>query len=128
MQGLYSWMLTGNDLQLIAQDIHLAHPKEKLDEAYFLELLHSIPKCLNEIDVSMIPFLKIPINELCPIELTVLRIAFYELIYQLNIPYRVVINEAMELVKTFGSIGGHKFVNGVLDAAVKKLRSAELKN
>ena len=74
----------------------------------------------------MVPFLKRPREELDPVEWACLRIAIYELLHRLDIPYRVIINEALELTKRFGSIEGYKFVNGALDHAARALRTAEV--
>jgi len=78
------------------------------------------------LDLQIIPFLRRPLTELDPIELAILRLATYELVNRLDIPYRVVINEALELAKKFGSIEGFKFVNGVLDQIAKKIRVTEI--
>ena len=125
LQALYQWQIAHNPPADI-QSQFLAHPfNKKTDLEYFKELLHSIPNQHEELDCHMIPFLSRSIDELDPIELAILRISIYELAKRLDVPYRVIINEALELTKKFGSIEGYKFVNGVLDHVARKLRTHE---
>jgi N utilization substance protein B len=126
LQAIYQWQIAHNapaDIQ--AQ--FLAHQfNKKTDLEYFKELLNSIPDQYEELDNHMIPFLSRPIEELDPIELAILRISIYELAKRPDVPYRVVINEALELAKKFGSIEGYKFVNGILDHVARELRPVEV--
>lgn len=126
LQGMYQWQLSDTRpadiiLQLMAQQFN-----KKTDVDFFRELVYKIPLHHVELDNHMIPFLKRPIDELDPIELAILRIGIYELANRLDIPYRVTINEALELTKKFGSIEGYKFVNGVLDQVAHQLRPLEI--
>jgi N utilization substance protein B len=98
-----------------------------IDGAYFREILHGVPACKAEIDAALAPCLDITIDELDPVELAVLRLSTWELIKRVDVPYRVVINEGIELAKVYGSTDGHKFVNGVLDKLAPRLREAEVK-
>ena len=98
-----------------------------VDAAYFREILHGVPAHKGEIDAALVPCLDITIEELDPVELSVLRLSTWELIKRVDVPYRVVINEGIELAKVFGSTDGHKFVNGVLDKLAPRLREAEVK-
>lgn len=127
LQALYGWELSNNDLKDIEADTLLEHAKDKFDRDYFIILLHEIPKQVAEIDLIMSPYLSRKLEDLGVIELTVLRIAVYELKEKLDIPYKVVINEALELAKTYGSQDSHKFVNGVLDKVAKQIRINETK-
>lgn len=126
LQAMYQWQISGTaladlELQFINHEI-----RRKTDVEYFKELMHSIPSQFDELDNLMTPFLKSrPLAELDPVELAILRIALYELSKRLDIPYRVVINEALELTKKFGSIEGYKFVNGVLDQVARQQRAVE---
>jgi N utilization substance protein B len=126
LQSLYQWQIAHH----LPSDIEaqfLAHPfNKKTDLDYFKELLHAIPDQYEELDAYMTPFLSRPIDELDPIELAILRISIYELAKRLDVPYRVIINEAMELTKKFGSIEGYKFVNGILDHIARELRAQEV--
>lgn len=126
LQAMYQWQITETpllelELQFINQEI-----RKKTDMEYFKELMHSIPKQFDELDKIMEPFLSRRLDELDPIELAILRIAIYELARRIDIPYRVAINEALELTKKFGSIEGFKFVNGVLDQVARQVRSTEV--
>ena len=127
LQAMYQWQLAGTSVQEIEAEFLHYHIDKKLDTEYFKELIHGVPKHQHEIDHEMQAFLGRPLHEIDPIELAVLRLAIYELIKRLDVPYRVIINEALELTKKFGSVEGHKFVNGVLDRIAKKNRLTEIK-
>jgi transcription antitermination protein NusB len=126
LQALYGWSISHNDLNDIEAHVFEEHEGERFDEAYFKILLYKIPNNLTAIEKSLEPHLNIKIDELDLIELNILRIAAFELRDQLEIPYRVVINEALELAKTFGATESFKFVNGVLDKLAKDLRKTEV--
>lgn len=126
IQAMYQWQLTGAALIDIEMEFLRYHIDKKMDHEYFKELLHEIPKNVDVIDAAMKPYLGRMLEEIDPIELAVLRVATYELIKRPDVPYRVVINEALELNKKFGSIEGHKFVNGVLDKVARKQRATEI--
>ena len=98
----------------------------KADQAYFQELITEIPAKYLELDEYFKPFLDRSLAELDPIELAILRMAAYEMTVRLEIPYRVVINEAVELAKEFGAEDGYKYINGIVDQLAKKLRKIEL--
>jgi N utilization substance protein B len=126
MQGLYEWQMSDNAPQDIVASYRQQHDLKNVDEEYFKILLLGVPAQLEEIDAALSPHVSRPLLEVDPIELAILRLATYELIYRLDIPYRVVINEALELAKTFGAEGGHKFVNGILDKVAAKIRAIEI--
>lgn len=117
LQALYSWQISQNS----PEEIELAFfaDEERLKDAnqpYFRQLFRMTIKNLAEIDEVIVPYLdKRDFNELDPIEKGILRLAVYELKYALDVPYKVVINEAIELAKSFGAEEGHKYINGVLD-------------
>ncbi len=100
---------------------------DKTDIDYFKELLQGIPAHCVNLDQHLQPLLDRPADELDPIELAILRIGAYELMQRPDIPYRVAINEGVELAKAFGAADGHKYVNGVLDKLARQLRSKEMK-
>ncbi len=127
VQGLYQWQLTDNEpadvFELILVDVNL----NKTDISYLKELIIQVPRHIEEIDNSLKPKLSRKLSEVDPVERAILRIAAYELLKRIEIPYRVVINEAVEQAKTFGAEDGHKFVNGVLDKVSAVVRSVEVK-
>ncbi len=125
LQALYGWTLSDNALSDIEAHTLAEHPEDQFDLEYFHALLHGVPANLSDIDAIFSPFLSRDLESLGPIELTILRISVYELKERLDIPYKVVINEALELAKTFGSADSHKFVNGVLDKVARILRKNE---
>jgi len=127
MQALYQWDLSGTDLPLIRQQFMETEDFTKADTNYFIELLSEAPKKIDIIDENIAKYIDRPPEQLDPVERAVLRLATYELLYRLDIPYRVTINEAVQLTKKFGSEQGYAFVNGVLDKAAHKLRAAECK-
>ena len=98
-----------------------------VDGAYFRELLHGIPARLTEFDKLIEPLLDRPLKDVNAIELALIRMGAYELKERLDVPYRVVINEEVELAKKFGGTDGHKFVNGILDKLAARLRMAEIR-
>lgn len=125
LQAMYQWQLSGASVSDIELEFLVHHIKQKTDVDYFKELIHAISKQHEELDNHMKPFLSRPIGELDPVELAILRLGTYELANRPDIPYRVAINEALELAKTFGSVEGHKFVNGILDQVARRLRTVE---
>ncbi len=127
LQAMYQWQLSDTPITDIEMDFLNRHIKQKTDVDYFKELIHNIPKQQNELDHHFIPYLNRALTELDPVELAILRLATYELAKRLDVPYRVVINEALELTKKFGSVEGFKFVNGVLDQVARQLRHDEQK-
>lgn len=119
LQALYSWLLSGNDIKQV-EAFYLADRNPKnYDAEYFVRLLRDITANTPSIDAEFTPFLDRPFDSLDPIELTILRIATYELHYCFEIPFKVVLHEAIELAKTFGSQDSYKFINSVLDKLVK---------
>jgi len=126
LQAMYQWQLSDTPVNEIESEFLFRQIKKKVDLEYFKELIHAIPSMADELDNHMIPFLSRPIQELDPIELAILRLSIYELSYRSDIPYRVTINEALEMTKKFGSVEGYKFVNGILDKIARKLRPHEV--
>lgn len=127
MQALYQWDLSGSDLPLIRRQFLEAEDFSRADTKYFIELLSEAPKNIDIIDENISKFIDRPFEQLDPVERAVLRLATYELLYRLDIPFRVCINEAVQLTRKFGAEEGHAFVNGVLDKAAHTLRAAECK-
>jgi len=125
LQGLYQWLLNQEDTGAIEDHIRQAHGFEKADAAHFDALLHGTIKDIVALHSSLTPLIDRPIEQLSPIEHATLLIGAFELQNYLEIPYKVVINEAVELAKSFGGTDGHKYVNGVLDKLAAKIRGAE---
>ena len=125
LQALYQWQLSGEDLDWIRQHYLEEQGVSSGDEAYFLELLYQIPAEVEQLDETYRKFMTHTGDRLDPIECNILRIATYEFIHHLEIPYKVVINEAVNLAKTYGADESHKFVNGVLDPLSLQIRELE---
>ena len=125
LQALYQWQMSGEDLDWIKQHYLEEQGVSSGDEAYFLELLYQIPAEVEQLDKTYRKFMTHIEDRLDPIECNILRIATYEFIHHLEIPYKVVINEAVNLAKTYGADESHKFVNGVLDPLSQQIRQLE---
>ena len=125
LQAVYAWQLSGaGERDLIAQFAHeQAH--EIADLEYFEDLVRGVVRHRASLDEALLPFLDRTVEEVDPIERAVLRIAAYELTHRVDVPYRVVLNEAIETAKRFGSEHGHTYINGVLDHAAVEWRPAE---
>ncbi len=126
LQGIYEWLLNGSDVGVIVAHTRERQPTIKMDEAHFVALIEGAVKDQASLDAHITPHLDRPIMELSPIEHAVLLMGAYELSACIDIPYRVVINEAVELTKSFGGTDGYKYVNGVLDKLAANLRSTEI--
>lgn len=126
LQAVYAWQMSGGDPREVVSQFAHEQARELADLAYFEELVHGVGQHWRELDAALTPFLDRTMEEVDPIERAALRIAGYELQYRIDVPYRVVINEALESVKRFGSEHGHTYVNGVLDHAAVALRAIEV--
>ena len=126
-QALYQWHMAKTSLNEIEAQFRVDNDFSDVDASYFHDILHGVPAHKTEIDIALAPCLDLTLEELDPVELAVLRMATWELLKRVDVPYRVVINEGIELAKVYGSTDGHKFVNGVLDKLAPRLREAEVK-
>jgi N utilization substance protein B len=126
MQALYQWSISGSPLIQIEKEFSMQHDFTKIDAKYFHELLFQIPKSLTTIDDAFKPHLDRDIDELNPVELTIIRLGTYELIFRLEIPYKVVLKEAVSITKIFGAEEGYKYVNAILDNVAGCVREAEI--
>jgi len=126
LQALYQWQLSGEDLDWIRDHYQQEQSVASGDEAYFLELLYQIPPRVDELDSRYRKYVKNFEDHIDPIETNILRIATYELENHPEIPYKVVINEAINLARVYGADDSHKFVNGVLDPLCAVLRKSEV--
>jgi len=124
VQALYQWLVSGEDIKKIEQQF-LNQKEGKISKAFFSNLLLNIPKNISSIEKIILPTLERDISELGPTEKAILYLGTYELKFQPEVPYRVVINEAVELAKLYGAEGSYKLVNSSLDKIAPELRSLE---
>jgi N utilization substance protein B len=126
LQAIYAWQVAGGDArQVIAQFAH-EQAREIADLAYFEDLVRGTIGRVAQLDDALAPYLDREVAQVDPIERAALRIAAYELLHRPDVPYRVVLNEAIDSTKRFGSEHGHTYVNGVLDRAAAEWRAPEV--
>jgi len=125
MQALYQWQLTQQSAAEINKQFLESEDSAGVDREHFDELLGKIIGQHGELETALAPFLDRPLDQLDPVETAILLIGMYELRERVDVPYRVVINEAVDLCKRFGATDAHKYVNAVLDRAARELRAAE---
>lgn len=139
VQGLYQWQLTGKSITVVEAEFRSQVADDDLEDhenwhkvmeiadlALFHELLHNVVRFQTDLDAAIAPLLDRRLEELDPIELSILRLGTYELSRRMEVPYRAVINEGVELAKSFGATDGHKYVNGILDKLAARLRYSEV--
>ncbi len=126
LQGLYQWLMNAEDSGAIDAHIRDAHGFDKADAEHYDALLHGAIRDAESLRSELVPLIDRGIAQLSPVEHAALLIGAYELKYHLEIPYKVIINEAVELTKSFGGIDGHKYVNGVLDKLAAQVRTVEV--
>ncbi|WP_343153450.1 transcription antitermination factor NusB [Buchnera aphidicola (Mindarus keteleerifoliae)] len=124
VQAIYSWQLSNNNIIDIKNEFLKKITKKEIDIIYFCQLIIGITDHYKFLDKFIKPYISKKIKKLDPIEKAVLRLSLYELIKRKDIPYKVAINEGIELAKLFGAKKSHKFVNGVLDKVVSKLKKS----
>ncbi|MCF6436800.1 MULTISPECIES: transcription antitermination factor NusB [Pseudoalteromonas] len=122
LQAVYSWQLSGNPIADIEQQMLIENDVSKVDVEYFKDLARGVAVNHKQLDEIVKPHLSRPFDDLDEVERAVLRVSAYELKFRDDVPYKVAINEGIELAKMFGAEDSHKFVNGVLDKAVKDIR------
>lgn len=125
VQALYAWELGGNSMRKVIDDFRHEQDMQIADLEYFEDLLRGVEAHRAELDAGLAPFLDRDIERVDPIERAVLRLSAWELKFRLDVPYRVVLNEAVEVAKRFGSDQGHTYVNGVLDRLAHSWRGSE---
>lgn len=125
VQGLYQWQMAGTSIQTVLLEFKDDYDFSKVDSDYFDEILLQSSKLAGQLDATLTPLLDRDIHDLGPVELALLRLSMYEMCHRIDVPYKVVINEAVALAKKFGASESHKFVNGVLDRAARQLRATE---
>ncbi|WP_081835983.1 transcription antitermination factor NusB [Thiomicrospira pelophila] len=125
LQALYQWQVNQEEVYLIEKQFFEDGQLSNLDREWFRELLAQVSAQAEQLDEAYVQFIDRSAKLINPVERTILRMATYELQTQMQIPYKVVINEAVELTKRFGAEDAHKYINGVLDKVAKKLRPVE---
>lgn len=126
LQALYQWQLTAQEPKDIYGQFLEGQETERADLEYFRELLYKVAERKAEIDAALTPHTDRGVEQVDPVERAILRIGAYELLHRIDVPYRVVVNEGIELAKKFGAEGSHKFVNGVLDKLARETRALEM--
>jgi len=128
MQALYQWEMAGASLSAIEAEFLVDNDMTHVDVEYFRDILRGVPTSLDELDEMLTPCLSRDMKEVTPVEKAILRLAAYELAHRIDVPYRVVINESVELSKKFGATESHKFINGALDQLAQQVRLVEINN
>ena len=126
LQGIYQWLLSGNSVPVIEDHVAQVTGFDKADRELFVSLLRGTLANVESLQEEFVPFIHRSVEELSPVERAILLLATQELKNGLDTPYRVIINEAIELAKSYGGTEGHRFVNGVLDKLAAKLRAVEV--
>lgn len=127
LQALYAWQISGSNMKAVIEQFRHEQDMEVADLEYFEDLLQGVEAHVDELDNALVPYVDREVAQIDPIERAALRLAAYELKYRLDVPYRVILNEAIEVTKRFGAEHGHSYVNGVLDKLAAQLRAAEKK-
>ena len=128
LQGLYAWLVGGAEVTLIIANLKDDEQFKRADEAYFRTLIYGVLKEEDMLSSRISPLLDRPLPALSPIERGILLIGAYELLHCPDVPWRVVINEGVELAKKFGGADGHKYINGVLDKLAQDVRAVEIEH
>jgi N utilization substance protein B len=126
VQALYQWQLTNRDTGAIDPQFFIGESEGDIDRKFFDGVLREVIERVDVLDELLVPLLDRPLAEVDPVERAVLRLGACELRFHPEIPFRVVINEAVELAKLFGAHHGHKYVNGILDKLAERLRAEEV--
>lgn len=126
VQALYSWELGGTDLETIEVNFHLDNDMTKVDGELFKTVLFGVPQNLDKVDSAYQKYLDREEEKLDPVSRAILRLTSYELIFSIEVPYKVAINEGVNLAKTFGPTDAFKFINGVLDRVAVDTRAVEI--
>lgn len=125
LQAVYAWQMSGGEVGAVIEQFAHEQAHEIADLEYFDDLVRGVVRHRASLDEALFGYLDRTVEEVDPIERAVLRLSAYELIHRVDVPYRVVLNEAIEIAKRFGSEHGHTYVNGVLDRAAAEWRSTE---
>ena len=127
LQALYAWQISGSHMRAVIDQFRHEQDMEVADLEYFEDLLQGVETHVDALDAALEPYVDREVAQIDPIARAALRLAAYELKYRLDVPYRVILNEAIEVTKRFGAEHGHSYVNGVLDKLAGELRAAEMR-
>ncbi|MGB1236985.1 MAG: transcription antitermination factor NusB [Pseudomonadales bacterium] len=127
VQAVYSWQLAGQAINELEASFRVDYDMSQTDIKLFSDLLRGVSSNASELDKAYAPFLDRALEDLDPIELAILRIGSYELMHRIDVPYKVAINESVDLAKIFGASESHKYVNGVLDKLAQRVRMVEIR-
>jgi N utilization substance protein B len=125
LQALYAWQMSGSKMTSVIEQFRHEQDMEVADLEYFEDLLRGVEEHVQALDEALKPYIDRDVEQIDPVERAALRLAAYELKYRPDVPYRVIINEAIEVTKRFGADHGHSYVNGVLDKLATQLRVTE---
>ena len=125
LQAIYAWQMSSSPVSSVIEQFRHEQDMQVADLEYFEDLVRGVGAHCAELDAGLVPFLDREIEQVDPIERATLRLGAYELKHRPDVPYRVVLNEAVELAKRFGAEHGHTYVNGVLDKLAREWRQAE---
>lgn len=125
LQAVYAWQMSGSKMTSVIEQFRHEQDMEVADLEYFEDLLRGVEEHVQALDEALKPYIDREVEQIDPVERAALRLAAYELKYRPDVPYRVIINEAIEVTKRFGADHGHSYVNGVLDKLATQLRLAE---
>ena len=128
LQALYQWHIAETPVAQVEAEFLTDNDMAKVDQEYFSEVLRGVPSAKSDLDNHIEKHTDRKISDMTPIELAILRMGTFELIHRIDVPYKVIINEGVELSKTFGANEAHRFVNGVLDKLAQELRIPEVKS
>lgn len=127
VQAVYSWQMAGQPINELEAQFRVDYDMSQTDIALFSELLRGVANNSTALDEAYAPFLDRALDDLDPIERAVMRIGSYELIHRIEVPYRVAINESVDLAKVFGATESHRYVNGILDKLAQRVRMVEIR-
>lgn len=123
LQALYQWQMTAESLDTIARQFREEKSWKRVDEELFAALLYGVSGDVEALDAHLAPLLDRPVGQLDPVERAILRMGAFELTHRDDIPWRVIINECVELARTFGAEQSHRYVNGILDKLARRTRA-----
>lgn len=126
LQGIYQWRIAGGSASFIEEQLRESDEFKYVDAKHFMQILHGVLQHHETLENNIQCYLDRSLSELSPVEASILLLSTFELMHHLEIPYRAIINEGIELARTYGGIDGHKYVNGVLDKLAAQLRSIEI--
>ena len=128
MQAIYQWQMTGDSITDIKQQFFNDNNFSVIDSAYFSELVSGVASSISELDPLLEKYMTRLVESVDPVERSILRLATYEFIHRLDVPYRVVLNEAISITKEYCADNSHTFVNAVLDKVAKEIRHTEVQS